>query len=159
MTLRFVAVVLVTGSNMSGSTTFIRAIGLNLLSAQVFHTCFARSFRFPMDAALFSAIHLEDSLMEGKSFFLQEVQIVREMLEVGKGREGSFSCWMSCSKGRIWWKGCYSESCAICFGTQEQYRVCFLLTTLNWLPYLRTNMNRFIFVNVLPTIPCLLIIS
>ena len=33
------------------------------------------------------------------------------------------------------------------------------LTTLNWLPYLRTNMNRFIFVNVLPTIPCLLIIS
>ena len=82
--------VLVTGSNMSGKTTFIRAIGLNLLSAQVFHTCFARSFRFPMDTALFSAIHLEDSLMEGKSFFLQEVQIVREMLEVGKGRRQLF---------------------------------------------------------------------
>ena len=77
--------VLVTGSNMSGKTTFIRAIGLNLLSAQVLHTCFARSFRFPMDTALYSAIHLEDSLMEGKSFFLQEVQIVREMLEAGKG--------------------------------------------------------------------------
>ena len=82
--------VLVTGSNMSGKTTFIRAIGLNLLSEQVFHTCFARSFRFPMDTALFSAIHLEDSLMEGKSFFLQEVQIVREMLEVGKGRRQLF---------------------------------------------------------------------
>ena len=79
--------VLVTGSNMSGKTTFIRAIGLNLLSAQVLHTCFARSFRFPMDTALYSAIHLEDSLMEGKSFFLQEVQIVREMLEAGK------ECW------------------------------------------------------------------
>lgn len=59
----------------------------NLLSAQVLHTCFARSFRFPMDTALYSAIHLEDSLMEGKSFFLQEVQIVREMLEAGK------ECW------------------------------------------------------------------
>ena len=79
--------VLVTGSNMSGKTTFIRAIGLNLFSAQVLHTCFAHSFRFPMDAALYSAIHLEDSLMEGKSFFLQEVQIVREMLEAGK------ECW------------------------------------------------------------------
>ena len=33
--------VLVAGSNMSGKTTFIRAIGLNLLSAQVLHTCFA----------------------------------------------------------------------------------------------------------------------
>lgn len=65
--------VLVAGSNMSGKTTFIRAIVLNLLSAQVLHTCFARSFRFPMDTALYSAIHLEDSLMEGKSFFLQEV--------------------------------------------------------------------------------------
>lgn len=43
-----------------------------------------------MDTALFSAIHLEDSLMEGKSFFLQEVQIVREMLEVGKGRRQLF---------------------------------------------------------------------
>ena len=75
--------VLVTGSNMSGKTTFIRAIGLNLLSAQVLHTCFARSFRFPMDTALYSAIHLEDSLMEGKSFFLQEVQIVREMQGAG----------------------------------------------------------------------------
>ena len=40
-----------------------------------------------MDTALYSAIHLEDSLMEGKSFFLQEVQIVREMLEAGK------ECW------------------------------------------------------------------
>lgn len=76
--------VLITGSNMSGKTTFIRAVGLNLLSAQVLHTCFARSFRFPIDMALSSAIHLEDSLMEGKSFFLQEVQTVREMLEAGK---------------------------------------------------------------------------
>lgn len=76
--------VLITGSNMSGKTTFIRAVGLSLLSGQVLHTCFARSFRFPMATALSSAIHLEDSLLEGKSFFLQEVQTVREMLEEGK---------------------------------------------------------------------------
>ena len=60
-----------------GKTTFIRAIGLNLLSHRVLHACFAHSFRFPMDAALYFSIHLEDSLMEGKSFFLREVQIVR----------------------------------------------------------------------------------
>lgn len=73
--------VLITGSNMSGKTTFIRVIGLNLVAAQALHTCFARSFRFPVDTSLSSAIHLEDSLMEGKSFFLEEVQTIKEMLE------------------------------------------------------------------------------
>ena len=66
---------------MSGKTTFIRVIGLNLVAAQALHTCFARSFRFPVDTSLSSAIHLEDSLMEGKSFFLEEVQTIKEMLE------------------------------------------------------------------------------
>lgn len=82
--------VLITGSNMSGKTTFIRVIGLNLLAAQALHTCFARSFRFPMDTSLFSAIHLEDSLMEGKSYFLQEVQTIKEMLEAGENRHHLF---------------------------------------------------------------------
>lgn len=76
--------VLITGSNMSGKSTFVRAVGLNLLSGQALNTCFARSFRMPVNTSLASAIHLEDSLMEGKSFFLQEVQTVREMLAKGE---------------------------------------------------------------------------
>lgn len=82
--------VLITGSNMSGKTTFIRVIGLNLLAAQALHTCFARSFRFPVDTSLSSAIHLEDSLMEGKSYFLEEVQTIKEMLELGSSRHRLF---------------------------------------------------------------------
>lgn len=79
--------VLITGSNMSGKTTFVRSIGLSLLSGQVLHTCFARSFRMSATTSLLSAIHMEDSLLEGKSFFLQEVEIVKVMLEEsGRGR-------------------------------------------------------------------------
>lgn len=77
--------VLITGSNMSGKTTFIRAIGLSLICAQALHTCFAHSFRLPDDTKLASAIHMEDSLMEGKSFFLQEVQTIKDMLEDSAG--------------------------------------------------------------------------
>lgn len=73
--------VLITGSNMSGKTSFIRSVGINVLSAQALHTCFASRFCFPDGVQLSSAIHLEDSLMEGKSFFLQEVQTIKEMLD------------------------------------------------------------------------------
>ena len=36
--------VLLNGSNMSGKTTFIRIIGINVLAAQTLHTAFARTF-------------------------------------------------------------------------------------------------------------------
>lgn len=78
--------VLITGSNMSGKTTFVRAIGLNLLSGQALHTCFAQSYRMAATTSLLSVIHMEDSLVEGKSFFLQEVETVKNMLE--KSGEG-----------------------------------------------------------------------
>ena len=35
---------LITGSNMSGKTSFIRTIGINVITAQVLNTCFAEEF-------------------------------------------------------------------------------------------------------------------
>lgn len=35
--------ILFTGSNMSGKTTFIRTLGVNMLAAQTLHTAFARA--------------------------------------------------------------------------------------------------------------------
>ena len=82
--------VLITGSNMSGKTSFIRSIGVNLLSARALHTCFAHRFCFSSDLQLASAIHMEDSLMEGKSFFLQEVQTIKEMIDLSSEGEYLF---------------------------------------------------------------------
>ena len=79
--------VLITGSNMSGKTSFIRSIGVCQLVAEALNTCFARSFRYPSGMRLASAIHMEDSLLEGKSFFLQEVQTIKEMIDLS--REGN----------------------------------------------------------------------
>ena len=79
--------VLITGSNMSGKTSFIRSIGVCQLAAEALNTCFARSFRYPSGMRLASAIHMEDSLLEGKSFFLQEVQTIKEMIDLS--REGN----------------------------------------------------------------------
>ena len=51
--------ILLTGSNMSGKTTFIRTIALNMLSAQTLNMCFAQSFN-GRRMRIHSAINLYD---------------------------------------------------------------------------------------------------
>ena len=72
--------VLLTGSNMSGKTTFIRTLALNMLSAQVLDMCFAASFS-GRRMRVHSAINLHDNLLESQSFYMKEVLAVKEMLE------------------------------------------------------------------------------
>ena len=72
--------VLLTGSNMSGKTTFIRTIALNMLSAQTLDMCFARSFS-GQRMRIHSAINLHDNLLESQSFYMKEVATVKDMLE------------------------------------------------------------------------------
>ncbi len=72
---------IITGSNMSGKTSFIRAIGLNFVAAKALHTCFARRFEMSTDRRISSAINLADNLMKGESFYLREVKTVKEFLE------------------------------------------------------------------------------
>lgn len=72
---------LITGSNMSGKTCFIRTIGINLLSAKVLNTCFARSFSLNMDMRIMTSIQNSDDLLAGKSLFLQEMDCIGQILK------------------------------------------------------------------------------
>lgn len=75
--------VLLTGSNMSGKTSFIRAIGLNIISGLTINTCFAKSMSFPV-LKLFSAIRINDDLLNDKSYYFEEVLTIKEMIEQSK---------------------------------------------------------------------------
>lgn len=79
---------LITGSNMSGKTSFIRAVAINLLTAKTLNICFAKEFRIDTNRRLYSVIHTEDNLLEGKSYFFQEVENVKAALD--KGKEGNY---------------------------------------------------------------------
>lgn len=75
---------LVTGSNMSGKTTFLRTVGVNLLLAQCGAPVCATGFSFtPMN--ILSSIRVSDSLQEHTSYFMAELkrlkQIIRHLQE------------------------------------------------------------------------------
>ncbi len=71
--------VLVTGSNMSGKTTFLRTVGVNLLLAQCGAPVSAQSFDFtPMN--ILSSIRVSDSLQEHTSYFMAELKRLKQII-------------------------------------------------------------------------------
>ena len=72
-------VLLVTGSNMAGKSTLLRAIGLNsILAGAGGPVCASSLVLPPLDLA--TSVLVEDSLTEGLSFFMVEVLRVRDVV-------------------------------------------------------------------------------
>lgn len=76
---------LVTGSNMSGKTTFLRTLGINLILAQCGAPVCALNFVFtPMK--MLTSIRVNDSLQEHTSYFMAELkrlQLIIQQLQQG----------------------------------------------------------------------------
>jgi DNA mismatch repair ATPase MutS len=72
--------VLITGSNMSGKTTFLRTFVINSILAQSIFTCFATEFTTPF-VRQFSSIRINDSLFDGHSYFFEEVNVIGLFIE------------------------------------------------------------------------------
>jgi len=72
--------ILITGSNMSGKSTFIRAVAINSILAQTIYTCFAEEFSTPV-LKVFSSVRITDSLLEGKSYYFEEVSTIGALIE------------------------------------------------------------------------------
>jgi hypothetical protein len=71
--------ILVTGSNMSGKTTFLRTMGVNLLLAQCGAPVCAGDFSFtPMQ--LLTSLRVSDSLQEHTSYFMAELKKLQRII-------------------------------------------------------------------------------
>jgi len=70
----------ITGSNMSGKSTFLRTVLINSIIAQTLYICFAESYTASF-LKPFSSIMIEDDLLEGSSYFFEEVEIIKVMTE------------------------------------------------------------------------------
>jgi hypothetical protein len=78
---------LVTGSNMSGKSTLLRAIGLNAVLAQAGGPVAAESFRLP-PVVIATSMRVEDSLADGTSLFLAELKRLKQVVDIA-GRQQS----------------------------------------------------------------------
>jgi hypothetical protein len=74
---------LVTGSNMAGKSTFMRALGLNLLLARTGSPVCAQSLETPL-YELATSIRVRDSLREGVSFFMAELKRLKEVVDLSE---------------------------------------------------------------------------
>ena len=74
---------LLTGSNMSGKTTFIRTVATNSLLAQTLHKAFAKSFVAPF-YKIHTSIRITDDLLDDTSYYLEEVNTIKKLIDASQ---------------------------------------------------------------------------
>jgi MutS domain V len=80
---------IVSGSNMAGKSTLLRAIGLNAVLAMTGAPVRARALRMSR-LSVCASIAVVDSLLSGKSKFLTEIDRLRQAIEVSDGEQVLF---------------------------------------------------------------------
>ena len=70
-----------TGANMAGKSTFIKAIGVSTYLAHIGMGVPAQNLQLNFFDGLISNIHVIDNIMKGESYFFNEVQRIRKTIE------------------------------------------------------------------------------
>lgn len=80
ITLNEQAFILLTGSNMSGKSTFLRTLGVNMLLTLVgLPVCARKAYVHPL--RLLVSMRLADSLNDGKSYFFAEINRIQQIVK------------------------------------------------------------------------------
>ncbi len=79
---------ILTGSNMSGKSTFLRSIGINLVLANIGAPVCAKELKF-IPCPLWVSMRQSDNLSDGESFFFAEVKRLKTIMEFSS-QERSF---------------------------------------------------------------------
>lgn len=71
--------VLITGSNASGKSTFLKTIAINGILAQTIHTCLAHTYRTNF-FRVYSSMALRDDLDSQESYYIVEIKSLKRIL-------------------------------------------------------------------------------
>jgi hypothetical protein len=76
---------LVSGSNASGKSTFIKALAINGILAQTIGTCTATHFQ-SRPALVVTSMAVRDDLLAGESYFIAEIRSLKRLVEQAQRR-------------------------------------------------------------------------
>lgn len=85
--------VLITGSNASGKSTFLKTVAINVITAQGIHTAYAKEYKAEI-FDVFSSMALRDSVIQGDSYFMVEIKSIKRILERVKESERKVICFV-----------------------------------------------------------------
>ncbi len=72
--------VIITGSNMSGKSSFIKTIGVNIVAAYAINTCFAEQIVLP-DCNLHSVLAVSDDINNSTSYYYSEARRIKSIID------------------------------------------------------------------------------
>lgn len=78
--------ILVTGSNASGKSTFLKNMAINSIFAQTIYTCTASSYCAPYFQVM-TSMALRDDLGSGESYYIVEIRSLKRILDAAKSGE------------------------------------------------------------------------
>ena len=77
--------ILLTGSNASGKSTFLKMVAVNAVLAQTIHTCVAKNVKMPTIKVM-TSMALRDDVVQKESYYMREMKYLKRMLdEIEKG--------------------------------------------------------------------------
>lgn len=77
--------VLVTGSNASGKSTFLKTVAINAILSQTIYTSLAKEYRANM-FYIYSSMALRDDLLGSESYFIVEIKSLKRIIDAGSSK-------------------------------------------------------------------------
>ncbi|HZK33696.1 MAG TPA: hypothetical protein VFD33_00110 [Bacillota bacterium] len=71
---------IITGSNASGKSTFIKATAINAIFAQSIYTCMGQEMVLPHGKVI-TSMAVRDDLMEGESYYIKEIKYLKRIID------------------------------------------------------------------------------
>lgn len=71
--------VLLTGSNASGKSTFIKTLAINAILAQTIYTSTSKKYKAPF-YQIYTSMALRDSLLSGESYYMVEIKSLKRII-------------------------------------------------------------------------------
>ncbi|HAU86245.1 MAG TPA: hypothetical protein DCW90_12350 [Lachnospiraceae bacterium] len=72
--------ILITGSNASGKSTFIKTVAMNAILAQTIHTCMCKEYNASF-FQVYSSMALTDNLLGSESYYIVEIKSLKRILD------------------------------------------------------------------------------